>query len=55
MNAGPDFWCAAHRSKSASGTVNARNFMFACDAPQYSAQKPFHTSEPIVESGVNQR
>ena len=23
-------------------TVNARNFMFACDAPQYSAQMPFH-------------
>ena len=29
--------------------------MFACDAPQYSVQKPFHACVPSAESGVNHR
>ncbi len=35
-------------------TVNTRKRIFACDEPQYSAQKPFHTLGGIVESGVSQ-
>ena len=53
-NTAGDAWCAAHCAKSAWLTVNALKRMFACDAPQYSAQCPFHTAAPSAESGVNQ-
>ena len=36
------FWCATHASNSLGATVNTLKCMFACDVPQYSAQKPFH-------------
>src|SRR5690606_31471866 len=53
-NAAGDCWCATQRSNSAGCTVKVRNFMFACDTPQNSAQNPFHALDSIVESGVNQ-
>ena len=45
------FWGVIHASNSLGATVNTLNRMFACDVPQYSAQKPF---QAYAESGVNQ-
>src|SRR4051794_17156560 len=39
-------WCFVHASKFVGVTVNTLKCMFACDVPQYSAQKPFHAPSP---------
>ena len=36
-------------------TAKVRNFMFACDAPQYSLQLPLNADDRIAESTVNHR
>src|SRR5688572_6865406 len=47
--------CPTTQLANSSGlTVKTRKRIFACDVPQYSVQKPFHTDGPRVESGVNQ-
>jgi hypothetical protein len=46
------FCPATHESNCCWPTVNTLKRMFACDAPQYSAQNPFHTLLEIEVSGV---
>jgi hypothetical protein len=46
------FCPAIHESNCEGVTVNTLKRMFACDAPQYSTQKPFQTVLAVEESGV---
>src|SRR5688572_24282616 len=49
-------WCAIQLANCSGVTVNALKRMFACDVPQYSAQKPLNASPfASTESGVIQR
>src|SRR5436190_4284581 len=52
-NAAGVCWCASQLSNSSGATTKVRKRMFACDAPQYSTQKPLYAVDP-AESGVNQ-
>src|SRR5690242_3319784 len=53
-NAAGNFCPAAQLSNSAGVTVYARMRMLACDDPQYSVQKPFHTIDCRSAFGVYQ-
>ena len=46
------FCPAIHDSNCCGVTVKTLKRMFACDAPQYSTQNPFHTLLAVEVSGV---
>src|SRR5690606_4953165 len=53
LNDAGRFCPSTHEANSLSLTVYRRNFMLACDVPQYSVQKPFQTAVPTSSLGVN--